>query len=75
LGFTLKEIYKFIVVFDFDETRCQDIYDIIVQKLEAIQGKLQDLKRIEQMLMVLKESCPENKKICDCPIIEKLMEK
>ncbi|NHN30349.1 Hg(II)-responsive transcriptional regulator [Paenibacillus agricola] len=75
LGFTLKEIIEFTDVFGREETRCQDIYDITVKKLGAVQCKLQYLKRIEQMLVDLKERCPENKAICSCPIIEELMKK
>jgi MerR family mercuric resistance operon transcriptional regulator len=44
-------------------------------KIENIQRKIQDLKRMERMLINLKERCPENKDIFECPIIETLMEK
>lgn len=49
------------------------MYDFTVSKLVDIQEKIADLKRIEQMLIDLKERCPENKDIYDCPIIESLM--
>ena len=35
--------------------------------------KIRDLKRIEQMLINLKESCPDDKILHECPIIETLM--
>ena len=34
----------------------------------------EDLKKIEQMLVDLKERCPENKNIYECPIIKTLMD-
>lgn len=75
LGFTLNEIDKLLGVVDRDESKCRDMYDFTVLKLEDIQRKIEGLKRIEQMLMGLKERCPENKDIYECPIIETLMKK
>ncbi|EGQ19258.1 mercuric resistance operon regulatory protein MerR [Sporosarcina newyorkensis 2681] len=74
LGFTLNEIDKLLGVVDRDEAKCRDMYDFTVNKIENIQRKIQDLKRIEQMLIDLKERCPENKDIYECPIIETLLE-
>ena len=74
LGFTLNEIDKLLGVVDRDEAKCRDMYDFTVYKIEDIQRKIQDLKRIEQILIDLKERCPENKDIYECPIIETLLE-
>lgn len=73
LGFTLNEIDKLLGVVDRNEAKCRDMYDFTVEKLEDIQRKIQDLNRIEQMLIDLKERCPENKDIYECPIIETLV--
>ncbi len=75
LGFTLNEIDKLLGVVDRDEAKCRDMYDFTILKIEDIQRKIEDLKRIERMLMDLKERCPENKDIYECPIIETLMKK
>ncbi|HEO8421331.1 mercury resistance transcriptional regulator MerR1 (plasmid) [Metabacillus halosaccharovorans] len=75
LGFTLNEIDKLLGVVDRDETKCRDMYDFTVLKIEDIQRKIEDLKRIERILVDLKERCPENKDIYECPIIETLMKK
>ena len=75
LGFTLNEIDKLLGVVDRDEDKCRDMYDFTVLKIEDIQRKIEDLKRIERMLVDLKERCPENKDIYECPIIETLMKK
>lgn len=74
LGFTLNEIDKLLGVVDRDEAKCRDMYDFTVYKIEDIQRKIQDLKRIEEMLIDLKERCPSNKDIYECPIIETLLE-
>jgi MerR family mercuric resistance operon transcriptional regulator len=75
LGFTLQEIDKLLGVVDRDEAKCRDMYDFTVLKIEDIQRKIEDLQRIERMLSDLKERCPENKDIYECPIIETLMKK
>lgn len=59
---------------DRNEAKCGDIYDFTVLKLEDIQRKIQELKKIKQMLIDLKERCPENKDIYECPIIETLID-
>lgn len=74
LGFTLNEIDKLLGVVDRDEAKCRDMYDFTVYKIEDIQRKIQNLKRVEQMLIDLKERCPANKDIYECPIIETLLE-
>ncbi|AXQ50906.1 mercury resistance transcriptional regulator MerR1 [Lysinibacillus fusiformis] len=74
LGFTLNEIGKLLGVVDHNEAKCRDIYDFTVLKLEDIESKIEDLKKIEQMLIDLKDRCPENKNIYECPIIETLMD-
>lgn len=75
LGFTLNEIDILLGVVDRDEAKCRDIYDFTVKKLEDTRRKIEDLKSIEQMLFDLKERCPENKEMYECPIIETLIEK
>ncbi|HLR65508.1 MAG TPA: Hg(II)-responsive transcriptional regulator [Virgibacillus sp.] len=73
LDFTLSEIGKLLGVVERDEAKCHDMYDFTVDKIENIQRKIEDLHKIEQMLITLKESCPEEKDIFECPIIETLM--
>ncbi|MCD8502153.1 MAG: Hg(II)-responsive transcriptional regulator [Bacillaceae bacterium] len=73
LGFSLVEIDKLLGVVDKDDERCKDIYEFVVEKIEEVQQKINDLKRIEKMLNNLKECCPDNKLIHQCPIIESLM--
>ncbi|WP_373230664.1 Hg(II)-responsive transcriptional regulator [Cohnella sp.] len=74
LGFTLSEIDKLLGVVDKDDVRCADMNDFVVQKLEDVQLKIRDLQRIECMLKDLKDRCPDEKAIHECPIIEALID-
>ncbi|UAL48780.1 Hg(II)-responsive transcriptional regulator [Sutcliffiella horikoshii] len=74
LGFSLSEIDKLLGVVDKDNDRCRDMYDFVVLKIDDVQKKIKDLKRIEQMLIQLKECCPDEKSLYECPIIEDLMD-
>ncbi|MED4016301.1 Hg(II)-responsive transcriptional regulator [Sutcliffiella cohnii] len=73
LGFSLGEIDKLLGVVDKDNERCIDMYEFVIEKIEEVQQKISDLKRIEIMLINLKECCPNEKSIHQCPIIETLM--
>lgn len=73
LGFSLAEINKLLGVVDKDNERCRDMYDFVSRKIDDVQEKIRDLKRIEHMLMRLKECCPDEKALHECPIIETLM--
>lgn len=73
LGFTLVEISKLLGVVDKDDERCSDMYNFVVDKIVEVQTRIMDLKRIEQMLLNLKECCPDNKALYECPIIETQM--
>ncbi|MFT4413338.1 Hg(II)-responsive transcriptional regulator [Fredinandcohnia humi] len=74
LGFSLNEIYKLLGVVDKDEIRCQDMFQFVSKKEEAVKKQIEDLKRIERMLKDLKKRCPNEKELHDCPIIEALIE-
>ncbi len=73
LGFSLAEIDKLLGVVDKDDDRCRDMYEFVVQKIDEVQKKIRDLKRIEHMLIQLKECCPDEKSLHECPIIENLI--
>ncbi|MDN8593154.1 Hg(II)-responsive transcriptional regulator [Paenibacillus sp. 11B] len=74
LGFTLSEIDKLLGVVDKDDVRCAGMNDFVVQKLEDVQSKIRDFQRIETMLKDLKDRCPDEKAIHECPIIEALID-
>ncbi|KHF41439.1 Hg(II)-responsive transcriptional regulator [Halalkalibacter okhensis] len=74
LGFSLNEIHKLLGVVDQDEVRCQDMFEFVSKKEEEVQKQIRDLKRIERMLQDLKNRCPNEKKLHECPIIDTLIE-
>lgn len=73
LGFTLSEISTLLVILDRDDERCKDMNNYVTDKIEEVQMKINDLKRIEEMLLRLKERCPNDKSMYECPIIETLV--
>lgn len=73
LGFSLSEIHKLLGVVDKDDERCVQMYDFVIKKINEVQMKIRDLKRIELMLFELKECCPDEKSLYECPIIETIM--
>ncbi len=74
LGFSLNEIYKLLGVVDKDTVRCEDMFDFVSRKEVEVQKQIEELKRVERMLGKLKERCPSEKEMNDCPIIDVLME-
>lgn len=70
LGFTLNEIDKLLGVVDRDEAKCRDMYDFTILKIEDIQRKIEDLKRIERMLMDLKKDVPKTKIFTNAPLLK-----
>lgn len=75
LGFSLNEIHKLLGVVDKDEARCPDMFEFVSKKAKEVQQQIKDLKRIEHMLKDLKERCPNQKELHECPIIETLIDK
>lgn len=73
LGFSLSEIHKLLGIVDKDDERCMHMNDFVVNKIDEVQRKIRDLKRIELMLFELKECCPDEKSLYECPIIETLL--
>ncbi len=73
LGFSLSEICKLLGVVDNDNVRCQGMYEFVSKKEKEIQKQIADLKRTESMLQDLKNRCPDQKAINQCPIIEWLV--
>lgn len=73
LGFSLNEIYKLLGVVDKDEVRCEDMFEFVSKKEEVVRKQIEDLQRIETMLIDLKQRCPDDKQLHACPIIDTLI--
>ena len=48
LGFTLAEITKLLGVVDKDDERCNDMYNFVVHKIEEVQTRIRDLKKLNK---------------------------
>lgn len=70
LGFSLDEIDNLRTL---SEGRCADVQSLAEQKLIRIKAKVQDLKRLENVLQDLVIQCSSNVDQAYCPIIETLL--
>jgi MerR family mercuric resistance operon transcriptional regulator len=71
LGFTLTEI-KGLLDLRVDETAtCRDVKIRAQEKIEEVDAKIQDLKRIRDALQTLAEACDgEEGPTGDCPVLK-----
>lgn len=75
LGFTLKEIAKFLAIVDGDKAKCSDMRIFSSEKLEEVQLKIQDLLRIEKLLKDINQccNCQNETNIFQCDVISSLL--
>ena len=69
LGFTLDEIVHLL---SLEDSPCNEIQALASNKLEKVQAKILDLRRLENALEVLLFQCHENDDKSHCPIIDSL---
>ncbi len=69
LGFTLDEITSLM---SLEERSCAQVQALAEQKLQTIQDKMKDLKRLEKALATLLKQCADNDDKSHCPIIDSL---
>lgn len=74
LGFTLKDISELLTLRQESGTSCADIKLRTTQKIDEVDQKIRDLKRIREALgrMILK--CNDQEALSQCPILEELDE-
>ncbi|MEQ6389945.1 Hg(II)-responsive transcriptional regulator [Bacillaceae bacterium S4-13-58] len=73
-GFSLKEIYKLLGVVDKDGSRCADMYEFVSKKLLEVDQQIKELQKVSFMLSDLKERCPNEKELHECPIIDTIID-
>ncbi len=71
-GFTLKEIGEILALRRQHGTTCADIKLHATQKIEAVDQKIEDLRRIRQALERLILKCRGRGPSRECPILEEL---
>src|SRR5215216_2351425 len=72
LGFSLKEIMELLALRATPETSCVDIRRRALDKITAIEEKIQTLHAIKHALAQLVEECSGQGEITDCPILTSL---
>jgi MerR family mercuric resistance operon transcriptional regulator len=70
IGFSLEEIKGLMRLNQAGS--CQQTHDVAVAKLELVEEKIEDLKRIQKTLKQLIKACEVGKNNVNCPIIEVL---
>jgi MerR family mercuric resistance operon transcriptional regulator len=70
IGFSLDEIKGLMRLNQAGS--CQQTHDLAVAKLELVEEKIEDLKRIQKTLKQLIKECEVGKGNISCPIIEAL---
>ena len=72
LGFTLAEISELLELRVTDTAACRAVERSATEKLEQVEAKIADLRRIGSSLERLVAQCRAQKQTGDCPILEQL---
>ncbi len=72
LGFTLKEIRDLLSLKADPRKPCAEVDRRVAEKIEAIEAKIADLRRIQQALEQLAAACPGNASVKSCNILQAL---
>lgn len=70
LGFSLKEIAELLELRLHPEKPCSEVKERALSKISDIEAKIKDLKRMRGALVQLTESCIEDKRLSECPILD-----
>ena len=72
LGFTQNEVRRLSDVAHQSQPACADVHDLLVEHIDDVRIKLQDLQRMQIALERLKSKCQDGT-LNDCPVIDELM--
>jgi len=72
IGFTLKEIVELLELRIDRKSSCAQVRHRAEDKLDLVQTKLNDLKKLEKTLKSLIGSCHSRENTSDCPILDSL---
>ncbi|HEY1216732.1 MAG TPA: heavy metal-responsive transcriptional regulator [Bryobacteraceae bacterium] len=78
LGFSLGEIRELLLLRDAGEKTCSHVYELIDQKLTAVQAKIAELRQLERQLKQAKTRCSQAlAQDCAgyCPVMDELARK
>ncbi len=75
LGFTLKEAKELLNIRIKSQARCSDVLSKTSQKMQEVEAKIKDLKRIKKSLKSIASCCVEESVLLsDCPILDNFLE-
>jgi Hg(II)-responsive transcriptional regulator len=72
LGFSLKEIKELLVLHGDPKSTCSDIRQRAEKKLDDINGRIHDLKKMRAALELLLAGCSSDATSAQCPILQAL---
>jgi DNA-binding transcriptional MerR regulator len=72
LGFSPEAVREMLGIGRGRPLRCEDIFAIAERRLVDIRQRLSDLRRMEQALAPLVESCPRHGGLANCNIVNAL---
>lgn len=72
MGFSLKEVAELLELRVSARGGCLGVREQAIEKIEQIETKLRDLKRMKKGLAKLAKACEERSPTGPCPIIESL---
>lgn len=71
LGFTLKETKELLDLKIKNQSKCSDVLSKTEEKIQEINQKINDLKKMKKSLEGLASCCVDtNQPLSDCPILE-----
>jgi len=73
LGFTLADIGELLSLSEKPGADMIEVKQLATQKIQDIDNKLSDLKKMKQGLMTLSEECPGHGPTSECPILNALL--
>jgi Cd(II)/Pb(II)-responsive transcriptional regulator len=72
LGITLAEIRQLIQLQQEPSASCEDITNLIENRLKEVEVRLKELKQLRSNLQDLRSNCDNTNEIKDCGILENL---
>ncbi len=75
LGFTLKEAKELLDIKIKSQAKCGDVLTKTNQKIDEVEQKIRDLRKIKKSLKKIERCCTEdNGLLSDCPILDSFLE-
>lgn len=70
LGFSLKEITELLAISGNPKEKCSKVKARAESKLEEIESKIRDLRRMQKVLHEVTRACVASQPISECPILK-----